>query len=384
MDSTKLAMNLFSGYFIAVMMMFSSIVFSQNNQKAFYVGHSLSDQIPDMVKSLAIDHSDVNFDWVYQSIPGSPLRWSWDHGSSYTSNPPYYYGYNHTQGGLPNGSFSTLVLTESVPRNMGSIAETYQYAKRFYDYAIGFNPETQVYIYEVWHCLKSGTPTGCDYDTNSSNWRQRLTDDLPMWEGVVNYLNSTIKPEKPIRLIPGGQGLARLNDEIERGNVPEVNTIDDLFSDDIHLNNKGKYFIACVHFATFFGKSPVGLTNQLQVWWGGNFENPPSPQLARRFQEIAWDVVTEYIDKGSSITEYAHYEDFSIRLSPSVADNFINITSDENIESLEIFDLSGKKIEQIFPQEKETQINITAYKAGLYFAKINSLKKSTTKQFLKK
>lgn len=33
--------------------------------KAFYIGHSLSDQIPDMVQSLADDHENTEFDWVY-------------------------------------------------------------------------------------------------------------------------------------------------------------------------------------------------------------------------------------------------------------------------------------------------------------------------------
>ncbi|HMU05804.1 MAG TPA: hypothetical protein PJ990_19355, partial [Saprospiraceae bacterium] len=33
--------------------------------KAFYIGHSLSDQIPDMVQSLADDHENTEFDWAY-------------------------------------------------------------------------------------------------------------------------------------------------------------------------------------------------------------------------------------------------------------------------------------------------------------------------------
>ncbi|MEZ5059221.1 MAG: T9SS type A sorting domain-containing protein [Saprospiraceae bacterium] len=263
--------------------------------KAFYVGHSLSDQIPDMVKSLADDHQNANFDWVYQSIPGAPLRWQWQRKreDDYEPNPPYYYGFYDQDGGLPVGDFDVLVLTESVPRYGNLIEETYEYADSFFVYAKLYNPEIEVYLYEDWHCILSGTPTQCDYDVDSNPWRQRLEDDLPMWESVVDTLNNRFNPSDPVCLIPAAQGLAHVYDSIYAGAMPGLTSIEDIFSDNIHLNDVGKYFIACVHFSTIFGTSPVGLTNQLQVWWGGDFD-PPSPDLALKFQEIAWKVSNEY------------------------------------------------------------------------------------------
>jgi len=281
---------------IIIMLLQVSLAMSQTSQ-AFYIGHSLSDQIPDMVKSLAQNHSEASFDWVYQSIPGAPLRWQWQRmaADDYTPNPPHYYGFYHPTGGLPSGSFNTLVLTESVPRFMipWSINETYEYAEMFAEYAAGFSPDIKIYIYEVWHCLLSGTPTGCDYDQDANPWRQRLDDDLPMWESVVDYLNEELNLGQEVCLIPGGQGLARLHDEILAGTVPGISDISELFSDNIHLTDQGKYFIACIHFAMITGQNPIGLTNQLQVWWGGNFE-APTPDQALRMQEIAWETVISY------------------------------------------------------------------------------------------
>lgn len=266
-------------------------------QKAFYIGHSLSDQIPDMVKSLSDHHPFVNFDWVYQSIPGAPLRWQWQRkeNNDYTPNYPYYAGFYDEEYGLPAGNFDMLVLTESVPRHWGpwGIEETYQYTDSFFVYASQFNPGIRVFLYEDWHCLRSGTPTGCDYDIDANPWRQRLTDDLPMWESVVDTLNARFNPAAPVCLIPAAQGLARLYDSIQAGVVPDLNSIEDIFSDDIHLTDIGKYFIACIHFATIHEVSPVGLPRQLQVWWGGDFD-PPSEDLALKFQEIAWQTVLEY------------------------------------------------------------------------------------------
>src|SRR5690606_32121012 len=118
----------------------------------------------------------------------------------------------------------------------------------------GFRPDIRVYLYEVWHCIHSGTPTGCMYDIDSNPWRQRLDDDISMWEEVTKHLNTKYDPEIPVCLIPGGSGLARLYDYIEEGKVPGYDDISQFFSDDIHLNDEGKYLIACIHYATLFGK----------------------------------------------------------------------------------------------------------------------------------
>lgn len=263
---------------------------------AFYVGHSLSDQIPDMVESIANDVFVTNFDWTYQGIPGAPLRWQWDRKTErdYSTIDPHYYGFYDEAEGLPTGEFDLLVLTEAVPRYGDLINETYEYADSLARYALQFNPDTKIYLYEDWHCIKSGTPTGCDYDIDANPWRQRLDDDLPMWESVVDTLNSRLSPTNQVCMIPAGQALAQLYDSIAVGAVPGITSIDDLFSDDIHLTNVGKYFVACVHFSTIFGISPVGATNQTQVWWGGDFEDIPTKQQAKVFQEIAWKVSVEY------------------------------------------------------------------------------------------
>lgn len=267
---------------------------AQTSINAFYIGHSLSDQIPDMVKSLS-DDAALSFNWAYQWIPGAPLRWQWQRKDAldYDPIPPHYRAFYDAQFGLAGGNFEVLVLTESVPRYHAIIDETYQYADSFYVYAKRFNPGIKIYLYEDWHCLDSGTPAGCDYDVNASSWRKRLSDDLPMWEGVVNYLNTKFKPSDPVCLIPSGQALARLYDSIQVGALPGIAKIEDIFADRIHLNDIGKYFVACTHFAAIHQKSPEGLTRQTQVWWGGDF-TPPSPALATKMQSIAWQAVKDY------------------------------------------------------------------------------------------
>ncbi len=89
-------------------------------------------------------------------------------------------------------------------------------------------------------------------------------------------------------VIPAGQALARLHDEIEQGDVPGVTDIRAFFLDDIHVNDTGAYFVSLAHYATLYGRSPVGLPHQIP-----DGDAVPA-ELARKLQEIAWEAVADY------------------------------------------------------------------------------------------
>ncbi|MBK9256645.1 MAG: T9SS type A sorting domain-containing protein [Saprospiraceae bacterium] len=348
---------------------------------AFYIGHSLSDQIPDMVKSLADDHQLNQFHWVYQSIPGAPLRWQWQRKdvNDYNTIHPHYYGFYHPEFGLPSGKFNVLVLTESVPRHWSpwGIFETYQYADSFFVYAHQYNPDIKIYLYEDWHCLKSGTPTGCHYDINSNPWRQRLSDDLPMWESVVDTLNTRYNPMNKVCMIPAGQGLIKLYDAIKDGSVPGVNDISELFSDDIHLTDQGKYFVACIHYSMLYGRSPVGLTNQLKVWWGGNF-NAPTPAQALRFQEIAWETVLTYPKsciQNLSTTDNTDAIQFDFDIYPNPVYNQIKLNYKSSEKPFQIFNIMGNLIREGIGYD----VNTENLESGTYWIRIEN----RTKKFIR-
>jgi hypothetical protein len=356
-------------------LLFIAFLSPAQTPKTFYVGHSLTDQIPDMVQSLSDDHTSVDFSWVYQSIPGAPLRWQWDRkdADDYYPIPPNYYGFYDTTYGLPSGGFDILILTESVPRYPDIIDETYQYADSFYQYAIAYNPDVKVYLYEDWHCLLSGAPTGCDYDVDSNPWRQRLEDDLPMWESVVDTLNARFNPAIPICLIPGGQGLAALYDSIQIGAMPDLTDIEDVFSDDIHLNDTGKYYMACIHFAMIHETSPVGLTNQLQYWWGGAFD-PPSAALALKFQEMAWETVNLYPRTCLDVTAAVdiQLDSNSLTLLPNPTQDVFEIQGLIGEYTIQILDALGNIYQTLTSTQDRIEVSIGSLPDGLYFIKVEN------------
>ncbi|MBO9428113.1 hypothetical protein [Sulfitobacter sp. R18_1] len=228
-----------------------------------------------------------------QIINGSPLAYNWDHAASAE-------GINARQV-LPQGKTTHVIMTEAVPlRNHTQWSDTSGNIKKFADLAASGNRNTKVYVQETWHSLKSGTGAKVEYDDNGHiPWRTRLDQDLAVWEKAVQSAAASSRA-KSIQLIPAGQGMARLHDEIARGRVPGLSNISGVFADDIHLNDYGHYFVTMIQYATITGRHPNGLPTQFHNNWGKSFK-APSPKLAAAMQRIAGDTVTSYF--GTRLTQ---------------------------------------------------------------------------------
>jgi len=262
---------------------------------AVYIGHSLISDIPDMVMALAGER----FKFREQFVPGAPLRWQWDEPTRKGDHEPQFRG---VYDKLIGANTDVLVMVDSVPRGEeASIKESIDYAGRFLAFARKRNPAVRAFYYEPWHQLTSGTDQRVPYDNASPSrelkWRPRLTADRPKWDRVVAEVNKANPGRVPMRLIPGGTGLGILADAIRAKQVPGLNTEKDLFSDDIHLNPLGKYFIACLHYRAIFGGKVSGLPYDVKGRWGtpywdhrdwaGNTYRRPRGDTVRAIQAIA-------------------------------------------------------------------------------------------------
>ena len=255
----------------------------------FYLGHSLvNHDLPAMVRGLAPDGTTVS----EHIVNGAPLDYIWNN-----PNSDEYGRYRaNAFEALGSGDVDVFVMTERVP-----ISETVEwhtpslYASNFYNLAMDTNQQTQVYLYETWADIRSGTGVDVEHDYNDHiPWRDRLEQDLALWEGIVADVNAQRDPgDTEMLLIPAGQAMARMYDAIEAGTVPGITDISDLFGDSIHMNALGLYFVAQVHYATIFAADPAGLPTALVDQWDQPFDVPPAA-LAAVMQEIAWETVTEY------------------------------------------------------------------------------------------
>ncbi len=259
------------------------------------VGHSLfGTDGPDMLQE-ALRAGQGEGTVRSQIINGAPLRYNWEASDKAEGVD--------ARSVLPEGGTSHLILTEAIPlANHTTWSDTEVYAQAFFGLGVAANANTQAYIQETWHSLNSGTGVAIENDENANiPWRTRLDQDLPVWEGIVASVAAGNRSETAsISLIPAGQAMARLYDEIAAERVPGVSRINALFSDDIHLNDLGHYFVAMVQYATLTGQDPLGLPNTFNDRWGKAFD-APTPDLARVLQRVAWEAVLEY--QGASVAK---------------------------------------------------------------------------------
>jgi hypothetical protein len=254
--------------------------------RPFYIGHSLvNHNMPAMVAGLATD-AGKSAAYDVQICNGAPLRWNYQNYAG-CEGTPYV-------NAFPAGGYNHLIVTEAVPLQ-GHLDwnNTYGYADSFYLYATQHNNQIPLryFIYETWHCTNTGTPDGCAWDNGDSlAWQPRLLSDLHLWTGIVDSVRLK-HPGKAICMVPVGQAFYQLAAAIDAGQLAGIMHYTDLFTDDIHLTNKGNYFVACVMYACIYGQSPVGLTTQLKDKYGVPFNAMPNVAQATVMQNIAWSTV---------------------------------------------------------------------------------------------
>jgi len=252
------------------------------------VGHSLfGNDGPDMLQS-ALRAGTGDATVQAQIINGAPLRHNWENSDKAEGVD--------ARAVLPDGGVSHLILTEAVPlANHTQWSDTEVYAQAFAGLAFGGSRDVHVYVQETWHSLQSGTGVSIAHDAGADvPWRQRLVDDLPVWQDIASKVAAG-NPDHAaqVGVIPAGQALGRLYDEIAAGDMDGLDSIDALFSDDIHLNDLGHYFVAMVQYGVLTGQSPLGLPTDFSDRWGGAFDTPDA-DLARALQKVAWDAVQAF------------------------------------------------------------------------------------------
>jgi hypothetical protein len=243
-----------------------------------FVGHSLvGPDLPNMVEAgLRAMGEEVPVE--AQVINGAPLVWNWDHSAEAEGVDG--------RAEIAAGDVTALILTEAQPV-AGHVewSDTTGQVARWAGLAREANPEVRVYLYETWPSLASAPGMVIEGDPGAGvPWRERLEADLPLWQAAAGDV---------AELIPAGQAMGMLADEIDAGRVPGVEGIADLFADDIHPNGKGLYFVAMVHLAVLAGKSPEGVPAKLLRVWPSR-DAVISDEQAAAFQRVAWAAVKDY------------------------------------------------------------------------------------------
>lgn len=262
-----------------------------------FSGHSLLDNpLPDDFALIASSLSK-DFDWNQQNIPGSPIR-ARTRGNDFNCGcwDGYSTGKNRNGTGMdviqeldnpatlsPGDVYDSLIVC---PRNdlleVIRWENTIGFLRHFHDRLVDGNAQGTTYFYQVWREI--------DKDDHQ-RWIDFTREELMAYECVASKVNLTLSPANPdsVHVIPGGLALTHLVEDALAGSIPTITgttrqRLDAIFSDNVHLQRIGVYFMAAVHFATVFNQSPVGASAPPQV---------PSAAVSS-LQQLAWDVVSTY------------------------------------------------------------------------------------------
>lgn len=238
-----------------------------------FVGHSLvGPNLPPLLESALRQMNEPSIVQA-QMINGASLAYNWDHAAQAEGIDG--------RAKLASGA-DVLILTEAQPiADQIAGSDTAANIARFTALAAKANPQVRVYLYETWPILAD----------DPAAWKSAITADLPLWEAAAAQGAATAG--HPVTLIPAGQAMALLADEIAAGTVPDLTTPQQVFDDGQHPNGRGLYFLTMVHAAAITGRSPEGLPAKLTRTWASR-DAIISDAQAQALQRIAWAAVSSF------------------------------------------------------------------------------------------
>ncbi len=94
---------------------------------------------------------------------------------------------------------------------------------------------------------------------------------------------------KSASVIPAGLALTELltrilNDKVAGFNGIDLQKIDLLFDDNVHLNTEGIFYMAAVSYVSLYGNSPTGVSIPVGI----------NPATGADLLQVAWEVVNNY------------------------------------------------------------------------------------------
>lgn len=158
------------------------------------------------------------------------------------------------------------------------------------------NVDTTFYVYTGW---MSRTDMGDDYyaawyDDAPVDPDSNLIRNNAAFDWVYNELASD--PDLSgvdLQIIPVGDVLAELDRRMTLGQIPGFTGVEDLYRDDLHMNNLGWFAVSNTVLSALFKFDPTGTpTNSAFVLAPGQTETIPiTPDLGAMIQSAVWDVV---------------------------------------------------------------------------------------------
>lgn len=246
-------------------------------------GHSLTDPIPgpltQMLQEMGMRDPVID----PSTIPGSTMDWRWANDA----------GVPGKDARRDIGNYDVLVLTERVPLSNtiqwhNSEAEALRWTRHAWKHGNDGKGAGTV-IYGSWIEVISGP----DYENPHRDpeghlpFIERLPLEMARWEAIADHVNANLpKGAPPVPLIPGPLVMQAMAEAVAEGQAPDIARMDELFLDDIHVNDTGAYLIALAHYAVIYGRDPRELPDRIGA--------QGQEELAAFMQDLVAKVIESY------------------------------------------------------------------------------------------
>lgn len=257
---------------------------SQQALRVYHIGNSLTDTLNYPLFQQLVGQRRRQYIYGRHMIPGAPLAWIWGHPTDGFKEDPY--GYYPTA--LPNYTWDVLTLQPS-DRHIEGADGDLAMAKNYINLTQRQSPHLRVYIYARWmHKNKDGS---LEFDRR---WLQPYDTTVPgseqgreFFERLVRDLRQAYpQAQDRIFLIPVGDVMYELNQQMKAGLVPGYTAIAQLYKDGIHLNDVGAYLVAATFYTTLYRDRPDELDASLY--------GIKDPRLAAIIHQTVWTVVSTH------------------------------------------------------------------------------------------
>lgn len=276
------------------------VVTSQSSPKSIFIsGHSLMDNpYADYLESIAIDKGIMDYRWNQQIGIGSPIR---VRTSGHNLPPNNWQGYHQGKNRdtfdmdvvaelrnpttIGTGSIYDVLLITERHDFIGTIFFEYTSSllRHYHDRILEGNPSAKTLFYQSWLFIDPNNP---------QEWIDHEALMINAWECVAEKVNLTLEADalnKTVSVIPAGLALSHLltrilNNEVAGFTGTDVEKIDQLFNDNVHLNAEGIFYMAAVSYVSIYGNSPVGATIPAEI----------NTATGEALLQIAWENVNNY------------------------------------------------------------------------------------------
>lgn len=150
----------------------------------------------------------------------------------------------------------------------------------------------RLYVYETWPQQPQFDPTYTDYWTEA--FTPQPSDIVTQQRAVFDYIYQQLQTtfDSNVYVVPAGSVFNAIDIAARAGHIPGVASVGDLYRDDTHMGDVGRFVAACTVFSTLFREQAQVSAKTLATFIMGEGTVTLTMALAQQMEAIVWGVVS--------------------------------------------------------------------------------------------